>query len=210
MEKQMTPTHAKILRRRTHGAYEHEEIEVHFELSQEKTLESQLLVIRKQIENSLYTDLKEVEATPSKLSDKEVAQTIKEVKEKKEPAKKTATKDTPATKTAKDKVEDKNEEGQDIPPVIPEEAKEEKPKKAVKAVKYNSTIPTHKAKLSAFLNENFPTWKQAPKGVDQAKYVEGIKKTTASFNGLDFEDSNGEILPSFHSFVEKSLAELQA
>ena len=135
---------------------------------------------------------------------------MKEVEEKKEPSKKTTTtKATPVAKATK-ATEDKNEEGQDIPPVIPEEAKKESKAKATKAVKYNSTIPTHKAKLSAFLNEKFPTWKQAPKGVDQAEYVEGIKKTTASFNGLDFEDSNGEILPSFHSFVEKSLAELKA
>ena len=161
-----------VMQRKNLGNYEHIEISATAKVEEGEQALTAMLSLKTFVETALVAKAEEVKPAPVVPVVEEVIP--EPVKEKKPKAK-------------KEKLKEVVEE-QELPPVIPEQKKE-------KLVPYTSTIAEHKSILGGYLLKKYDNaWKTvAP--------AEEIKSFTASLNGKDFLDEQGNIVSSFLDLI---------
>ena len=173
-----------VLERMNKGNYEHIEMSATAKIEEGEDSTAAMLRLKDAVHNALYGTVNK-----TIIKEETVAEEVKEEKVTKKKATK-QTKEEKVLEAAVDKVED-SFKGQDIPEVIKEEPKAKK----AKGMAYDSTIPGHKSIFGGYLAKKYNTaWKTV-------KPTDEIKEFTASLNGKDFLDANGNILDSFLDLV---------
>lgn len=166
-----------VMQRKNLGNYEHLEITTTVTLEEGEDFVASAMTARTYVEAVLNMPLDDIK---KKEEPKEVVKEEEAVAEAPKKEKKT-----------KAKKADTLESGQEVPPVI-----EEKKAPKAKNVVYNRTIEAHKNLLSAHLGNNFPGWKAA-------KPIDAIKAFTASLEGKEFLDEQGNVVDSFNDLLKE-------
>ena len=195
----MKVSSGSITRRRTHGPYEHEEITLHAEFTQDFSLEQQLADLRSRIETALYAEV----TLPPVTDIVAPVKTSTLTEEVKPPVAKPAPVEKKAKAAKKEKIEapSDSEEMEEVESPYKEEAtkKEESSKHPKGTVYYDKEVKEHRSRLATYLGTNIKDWKTKKTGAEIAEF-------STFLTGRPFEDSKGNMLDTFKTSIKDFFA----
>lgn len=200
-----TPITCRYVKRIKTGDFEHEELEVNFAVSEEKSLDEELVKYKAKVYKLLLSEnvpeaIEQMENTlggsdgqeSSKKSNEEIStegksESKKPISEKKSSSKKSTVKETPADSDRTKPESASPEEMEDVP--SPFTKTEEKPKSKSKNTVYNRMEERHVDILTSYLTQlcGSEAWKKNP----------NITQFSISLVGKEFIDGEGNIVESF-------------